>query len=180
LGLGEDSNYIDTEDDVLVDEPEATPTNVKPRARKASSTGSSVITTPRKRRKMSGDVVKQLTSSAVKDIPASLIQLQKLSELVVGLLDKSHKGTTTALVNLFFAIGSPYTVGCLRDAYRQAHHLRGIDTIPEEAGARRSTYALDRIHAHNKVSPILRRYHLVQLMRRRDELQQKLNRTIRQ
>jgi hypothetical protein len=178
--LGEDSDHIDTEDDVLVDEPEATPTNVKPRARKASGTSSSVVTTPRKRRKVSGDVVEQLTSSAVKDIPDSLIQPQKLSELVVGMLDKSHKGATTALANLFFAIGSPYAVGCLRDACRQAHHLRGIDKIPEEAGARRSTCALDRIHAHDKVSPILRRYHLVQLVRRRDELQQKLNGTTRQ
>jgi hypothetical protein len=62
----------------------------------------------------------------------------------------------------------------------EAHHLREIDTIPEEAGARRSICALDRIHAHDKVSPILHRYHLVQLVRRRDELQQKLNGTTRQ
>jgi hypothetical protein len=179
-GLGEDSDHIDTEDDVPVDEPDATPTNVKPRARKASGTHSSVPVTPRKHRKVSDDVVERLTSSAVKDIPDSLIQPQKLSELVLGMLDKSHKGATTALANLFFAIGSPYAVGCLRDACRQAHHLRGIDTIPEEAGARRSTCALDRIHAYDKVSPILRRYHLVQLVRRRDELQQKLNRTTRQ
>jgi len=98
----------------------------------------------------------------------------------MGMLDKSHKGATTALSNLFFVIGSPYAVRCLRDAYRQAHHLREIDTISEEASARRSTCALDRIHAHDKVSPILRRYHLVQLIRRRDELQQKLNRRTRQ
>jgi hypothetical protein len=169
-GLGEDSDHVDTEDDVIVDETEATPTNVKLRARKAYNTHSSVPIIPRKRRKVSGDVIEQLTSSAVKDIPDSLIQPQKLSEPVVGMLDKSHKGATTALANLFFAIGSPYAVGCLRDAYRQAYRLRGIDTIPEEAGARRSTCALDRIHAHDKVSPILRRYHLVQLVRRRDEL----------
>jgi hypothetical protein len=179
-GLGEDSDHINTKDDVLVDEPEATPSNAKPRARKASGTHSSVLVTPRKRRKASGDVNKQLTPSAVKGTPDSLIQPQKLSELVVGMLDKSHKGATTALANLFFAIGSPYAVGCLRDACRQAHHLRGIDTIPEEAGARHSTCALDRTHAHNKVSPILRRYHLVQLVRRRDELQQKLNGRTRQ
>jgi hypothetical protein len=179
-GLGEDSDHVDTEDDVIVDETEATPTNVKLRARKASGTHSSVPVTPRKRRKVSDDVVEQLTSNAVKNIPDSLIQPQKLSELVVGMLDKSHKGATTALANLFFAIGSPYAVGCLRDACRQAHHLRGIDTIPEEAGARRSTCALDRIHAHNKVSPILRRYHLVQLVRRRNELQRELNRITRQ
>jgi len=130
--------------------------------------------------KVSGDVTKQLTSSAVKDIPDSLIQPKKLLELIVGMLDKSHKGATTALAKLFFAIGSPYAVRCLRDACRQAQHLRDIDTIPEEAGARRSTCALDRIHAHDKVSPILRRYHLVQLVRRRDELQQEFNGTTRQ
>jgi hypothetical protein len=179
-GLEEDSDHVDTEDDVLIDEPESTPTNVKPRARKASGTHSSVLVTPRKRRKVSGDVIEQLTSSAVKDIPDSLIRPQELSELVVGMLDKSHKGATTALANLFFLIGSPYAVDCLRDACRQAHQLQGIDTIPEEAGARRSTCALDRIHAHDKVSPILRRYHLVQLVRRRNELQQKLNGITRQ
>jgi hypothetical protein len=179
-GLGEDSDHVDTEDGVIVDETEATPTNVKLRARKASGTHSSVPVTPRKRRKVSDDVVEQLTSNAVKNIPDSLIQPQKLSELVMGMLDKSHKGATTALANLFFAIGSPYAVGYLRDACRQAHHLRGIDTIPEKAGARRSTCALDCIHAHDKVSPILRRYHLVQLIRRRNELQQKLNGRTRQ
>ena len=124
--------------------------------------------------------MEQLTSSAIKNIPDSLIQPQKLLELVVGILDKSHKGATTTLANFFFAIGSPYAIDCLQDAYRQAHHLREIDTIPEEAGARRPTCALDRIYAHDKVSPILRRYHLVQLVRRRDELQQKLNGRTRQ
>jgi hypothetical protein len=63
-------------------------------------------------------VVKQLTSSTVKDIPDSLVQSQKLSELVVGMLEKSYKDATTALANLFFAIRSPYTVRCLRDACR--------------------------------------------------------------
>ena len=74
-GLREDSDDVDTEDDVLVDELEATPTNVKPWARKASGTHSSVLVTPRKRRKVSGDVIEHLTSSAVKDIPDSLTQL---------------------------------------------------------------------------------------------------------
>jgi hypothetical protein len=170
-GLEEDSDHFDTEDDVLVDEPEATPANAKPRARKASGTNSSIPVTPRKRRKASGDVVEHLTSSAVKNIPDSLIQPQKLSELVVRMLDKSLKGSTTALANLFFAIGSPFAVECLRDACRQGRHLRRIDTVPEEAGTRRSICALDRIHAHDKVSPILRRHHLAQLVRRRDELQ---------
>jgi hypothetical protein len=95
------------------------------------------------------------------------------------MLDESYKGATIALANLFFMIGSPYAVECLRDACRQIHNLRGIDMIPEEAGARRSTYALDRINAYDKVSLILRRYHLVQLMKRRDELQQKFNGTAR-
>jgi hypothetical protein len=166
-----------TEDDVLVEGLEATPTNVKTRARKASGTPSSVLVTPKKRRKVSGDVIEQFTSSAVKNIPNSLIQPQKLSRLVARILDKSHKGATTPSKNLFFTIGSPYAVDCLRDACRKSHHLREIDTIPEEAGARRSTCALNRIDAHDKMSPILRRHHLVQLVRRRDELQQKPNGT---
>jgi hypothetical protein len=151
--LEEDSDHVDNEDDVLVDEQEAIPTNAKPRSRKASGTHSSVLVTPRKRRKVSGDVIEQLALSAIKNIPDSLIQPQKLLELVLGMLDKSHKGATTALANLFFAIGRPYAVVCLQDACRQAHYLRGINTIPEEASARRSTCALDRIHAHDKVSP---------------------------
>ena len=44
--LEEDSDHVDTEDDVLVGEPEATPANVKPRARKASGTNSSVVKVP--------------------------------------------------------------------------------------------------------------------------------------
>jgi hypothetical protein len=48
-GLEEDSDHVDTEDDVLIDEPEATPTNDKPRARKASGTHPHVLVTPRKR-----------------------------------------------------------------------------------------------------------------------------------
>ena len=163
-----------------LDGSEATLVNVKLRTRKASGTHPSVLVTPRKRRKVSDDVIEQLTFGAVEDIPNSFIEPQKLSELVVGMLDKSHKDATTALSNQFFAIGSPYAIECLRDACRQAHHLRGIDTTPEEAGARRSTCALDRIHAHDKVSPILRRYHLVQLVRRRDELQQKLKSSMEQ
>jgi hypothetical protein len=117
-GPREDSDYVNTEDNVLIDEPEATLTNVKLRARKASAIHSSSPVTPGKRRKVSGNVIKRLTSSAVKDIPDSLIQLQKLSELVIGILDKSYKGATTALANLFFAIGSPYAVECLRNACR--------------------------------------------------------------
>jgi hypothetical protein len=77
------------------------------------------------------------------------------------MLDKSYKGATTALVNLFFAIGSSYTIRYLRDAYRQAYRLRGTNTILEEASARRSIYVLDYIYIYNKVSPILRRYYLV-------------------
>jgi hypothetical protein len=155
------------------------PYTVKARARKASGPHSNALVTPRKRRKVSSDLAKQLTSTAAKDIPESLIQPQRISELVTEMIDESHKGATIALANLFFIIGSPYAVECLRDACRQIHNLRGIHMIPEEAGARRSTYALDRIHAHDKVSPILRRYHLVQLVKRRDELQQKFNATMR-
>jgi hypothetical protein len=177
--LEEDSDRVDSKENAFIDEPEATPNTVKARARKAPGPHSSALPTPRKRRKVSGDLADQLTSSAVKNIPESLIQPQKISELVMRMLDESHKGATMALANLFFTIGSPYAVECLRDACRQVHNLRGVETFPEEAGARRSTCALDRLHAHDKVSPILRRYHLVQLVQRRDELQKKLNGTAR-
>jgi hypothetical protein len=125
-----------------------------------------------------GDLLKQVISSAVENIPENLIQPQKIFELIIRMSD--GREPRRALANLFFTIGSFYTVECLRDACRQVHNLRGVGTVPEEAGARRSTCALDRIHAHDKLSPILRRYHLVELVERRDELQQELNRTARQ
>jgi hypothetical protein len=81
--LLEDSDHVETEDNVLVEGLEATSTNVKPRAREASNTHSRVPTTPNKRRKVSGDVIELFTFSAVKDIPDSLIHPRKLSKLVV-------------------------------------------------------------------------------------------------
>jgi hypothetical protein len=56
-----------------LDGSEATLVNVKLRARKASGTHPSVLVSPRKRRKVSGDVIEQLTFGAVEDIPNSLI-----------------------------------------------------------------------------------------------------------
>jgi len=73
-GLEEDSEDVDIEGDLLVDELEATSTNVKTRARKASYIHSPVLVTPDKCRKVSGHAIEQLTFSAVKDIPDSLIQ----------------------------------------------------------------------------------------------------------
>jgi hypothetical protein len=71
--LEEDSDYDDSEENALVDEPEALPYTVKARARKASGAHSNALITPRKRRKVSSDLVKQLTSTVAKGIPESLI-----------------------------------------------------------------------------------------------------------
>jgi hypothetical protein len=79
------------------------------------------------------------------------------------------------LTRFFFAIGSPYAIDSLREACKQVHSVQASGPFPEETDARRSTRALDRIDMHDEVSPILRRYHLVQLVKRRDELQRELN-----
>jgi hypothetical protein len=86
------------------------------------------------------------------------------------MLDKSHKHATTPLASFFFAIGSPYAIKSFREACRQVRDVQVSGPFPEETSARRSTRALDRIDMHDKVSLILRRYHLVQLVKRRDEL----------
>jgi hypothetical protein len=87
------------------------------------------------------------------------------------MLDKSHKHDMVSLTSFFFAIGSPYAIKSFREACQQVRNVQTSGPFPEETGARRSTRALDHIDMHDKVSPILRRYHLVQLVKRRDELQ---------
>jgi hypothetical protein len=90
------------------------------------------------------------------------------------MLGKDHKHTTP-LTSFFFAIGSPYATNSLREACRQVHSVQVSCQFPEETGARRSTRALDRTDMHYKVSPIHRRYHLIQLVKRRDDLQRELS-----
>jgi hypothetical protein len=154
------------------------PNHVRLRAKRAPAVNSSIPETPRKRRKMSTHLIEQTTCSTVNDIPDSLIQPPKISQLIAGMLSKDRKHNTTPLTSFFFAIGSPYAIRSLREACKQVHSVQASGQFPEETGARRSTRALDRIDMHDKVSPILRRYHLVQLVKRRDELQRELSGTL--
>jgi hypothetical protein len=168
--VGEDSDHTGLRSN--------TPTHTRPRAKRASATNSSIPRTPKKRRKMSTHFTEQTTCSTVDDIPDSVIQPPKMYQLIAGMLGKDQKHNTTPLTSFFFAIGSPYAINSLREACKQIHSVRSSGPFPEETGARRSTRALDRMDMHDKVSPILRRYHLVQLVKRRDELQRELNGTL--
>jgi hypothetical protein len=147
-----------------------TPSHARPRAKRASAANSSIPETPKKRRKMSTHFTEQTTCSVFNNIPDSLIQPTQIYHLIAGMLDKNHKHDTTSLTSFFFAIGSPYAIQSFREACRQVGSVQVSGPFPEETDARRSTRALDRIDMHDKVSPILRRYHLVQLVKRRDEL----------
>jgi hypothetical protein len=51
--------------------------------------------------------------------------------LVVGMLDKSHKGRTIALAISFSMIGSPYAIESLRGTRKQVHHLQGSGVTSE-------------------------------------------------
>jgi hypothetical protein len=159
--------------------PEGNASNhVRLRAKRASAANSGITGTLRKRRKMSTHFSEQTTCSTVDNIPDSLIQPPKIYQLIAGMLSKDRKHNTTPLTSFFFAIGSPYAVNSVREACKQVRSVQVSGLFPEETGARRSTRALDRMDMHDKVSPILRRYHLVQLVKRRDELQQELNGTL--
>jgi hypothetical protein len=86
------------------------------------------------------------------------------------MLDKSHKHDMKSLTSFFFAIASPYAIKTFREACWQVRNVQVSRPFPKETSARRSTCAFDHIDMHDKVSLILRRYHLVQLVKRRDEL----------
>jgi hypothetical protein len=175
LGDGNDSSSDVGEDSDDTGPEGNTPNHVKPRGKRASGANFSVLETPKKRRKTSIHSTEQTTWSAVNNIPNSLIQPPQISQLIAGMLDESHKQDMKSLTSFFFAIGSPYAIKSLREACQQVRNVQISCPFPEETGARRSTRALDRIDMHDKVSPILRCYHLVQLVKRRDELQRELN-----
>jgi hypothetical protein len=123
-------------------------------------------------------LIEKTTYSTVNDIPDSLIQPLKIYQLIAGMLSKDRKHNTTPLTSFFFVIGSPHAINSLREAHKQVYSVQASGPFPEETSARRSTRALDRIDMHDKVSLILRRYHLVQLVKRRDKLQRELDRTL--
>jgi hypothetical protein len=163
----EDSNGTSPKDNA--------PNHVRPRAKRAPAANSGKPETPRKRRKMSAHLIEETTCSTVNDIPESLIQPPKIYQLIAGVLSKDRKHNTMPLTSFFFAIGSPYAINSLEEACKQVHSVQASGPFLEDTGARRSTRALDRIDMYDKASPILRHYHLVQLVKRRDELQRELN-----
>jgi hypothetical protein len=175
------NSSTDNEDDFdNIDRTNNTSNNVRPRAKRASSGEFSVSETPKKRRKTLVDLTEQTTCSAVKKISDSLIQPPQVYQLIAGMLDKSHEDDTKPLVSFFFTIGSPFAIQSFRDTCRQVRNVQVSGPFPEETGARRSTRALDHIGMHDKVSPILRRYHLVKLVDRLSELQQESSRALSQ
>jgi hypothetical protein len=171
----------ENEDDLDdIDPTDNTSNNVRSRAKRASGADSSVPETPKKRSKTLVDLTEQTTCSAVKKISGSLIQPPQVYQLIARMLDKSHEDDTKPLVSFFFTIGSPFAIQSFQDTCKQVRNVQVSGPFPEETGARRSTRALDHIGMHDKVSPILRRYHLVKLVERLSELQQESSRALRQ
>jgi hypothetical protein len=167
-----DSSTENEDDFDDIDPTDKTSNDFRPRAKRASGADFSVPETPKKRRKTLVDLTEQTTCSAVKKISGSLIQPPQVYQLIAGMLDQSHEDDTMPLVSFFFTIGSPFAIKSFRDTCKQVHNVQVSGPFPEETGARRSTRALDHIGMHDKVSPILRRYHLVKLVERLSELQQ--------
>jgi hypothetical protein len=165
-----DSSTENEDDFDDIDPTDNTSNNVRPRAKRASGGDFSVPETPKKRRKTLVDLTEQMTCSAVKKISDSLIQPPQVYQLIAGMLDKSHEDDTKPLVSFFFTIGSPFATQSFRDTCKQVRNVQVSGPFPEETGARRSTRALDHIGMHDKISPILRRYHLVKLVERLSEL----------
>jgi hypothetical protein len=121
----------DIEEDIDDTDPKGNSSNqVKPRAKRAYDANSSIPETPEKRRKKSIDSTEQMTCSAVNNITNSLIQPPQLSQLIAGMLDKSHKHHMVSLTNFFFAIGSPYAIKTFEkpagrfETSRQAVHFQ--------------------------------------------------------
>jgi hypothetical protein len=152
------------------DEPEpALKTSRTPRKR-ASTAVSGAFKTPIKRQKLSSEITGILTSAVVKNVPSRLIQPLKLMQLIAEMLDDPQKSSAMSMMCFFFPVASPHAHKRLRQACVSVRDSQRGAPIAEEAGAWQSVRALDRMDMHEHVSPILRRYHLVQLVKRRDEL----------
>jgi hypothetical protein len=172
------SSTDDEEDSDDMDPKSNTSNHVRPRAKRVSGASFSIPETPKKRRKTSPYITESTTCSAVNNIPDSLFQPPQVYQLIAGMLDKSYEDDTKPLVSFFFTIGSPFAIRCFRDTCRQVRNVQVSGAFPEETGARRSTRALDHIGMHDKMSPILHRYHLVKLVERLSELQQESSRSL--
>lgn len=138
--------------------------------KRASTTPPKTFKTPMKRQKLSDETAGNLTSSVVKEIPRHLIQPAKLHQVIAEVLGDSDNSSVMPWMGFFFSLASPPAIERLRDACISVRNSQRHSLLPEEAGVLQSMRALDRIDMHEHVSPILRRYHLVQLVKRRDQI----------
>lgn len=138
--------------------------------KRASTAALSTFKTPTKRQKRSADIAGSLANSVVKKVPRHLIQPAELYERIVRVLGDSDNNVVMPLMSFFFSLASPPAIGRLRDACVSVRNSQKHSPLLEEAGVLQSMQALDRIETQEHVSPILRRYHLVQLVKRRDKI----------
>jgi hypothetical protein len=90
--------------------------------------------------------------------------------LIAKMLDDTHKDSAMPLMCFSFPLASPHVLERLRQACVSIRDSQRGGPVIEEAGVWESVRALGCIDMHEHVSPILRRYHLVQLVKRRDEI----------
>jgi hypothetical protein len=156
--------------DMPNDEPEPALKTSRTPKKRTSTAVSGAFKTPTKRQKLSSEITGSLTSAVIKNVPSRLIQPPKLMQLIAEMLDDTQKGSAMSLMCFFFSVASPHAFKRLRQACVSVRDSQRGAPVTEKAGVWQSVRALDRIDMHEHVSPILRRYHLVQLVKRRDEL----------
>lgn len=180
---GEDDSSLDAESDsgsdddspnLTIHQPKQHPKATGNPAKRTSTRISDTDETPTKRRKLSTEVNRSLAGIVVKNVPERLIQPPRVMQLVEEMLGDSHKGSAIALAKFFFAIASPFALERLRQACLSVRDSQRGGLFSEEVGLRQSVQALDCIDMQEHVSPILRRYHLVQLVKYRDEMQSQI------
>jgi hypothetical protein len=164
---------LDADDDnrhTPIDEAELAHESSRSPKKRALTASAGTFRTPTKRHKLSDEVAGNLTSAVVKNVPSRLIQPPKLMQLIADMLAGTHKNSAVPLTCFFFSVASPFALRQLREACVSVRKSQRVDPATEEAGVWQSVRALDRIDMHEHVSPILRRYHLVKLVERRDQL----------
>lgn len=164
---------FDADDDarhVPIGEPEPALKPSRTPKKRAFTASAGTSKTPTKRQKPSNEIAGNLTSAVVKNVPSRLIQPPKLMQLIAEMLNDTHRTSAMPLTCFFFSVASPFAFKLLRQACVSVRDSQRGGPATEEAGVRQSVRALNHMDMHEHVSPILRRYHLVQLVKRRDEL----------
>jgi hypothetical protein len=164
---------LDADDDnrhTPIDEAEPAQKSSRSPKKRALTASAGAFRTPTKRHKLSDEIAGNLTSAVVKNVPSRLIQPPKLIQLIADILADTHKNSAVPLTCFFFSVASPFALRQLREACVSVRNSQRGDPATEEAGVWQSVRALDRIDMQEHVSPILRRYHLVKLVERRDQL----------